>query len=195
MGVLNGEHNMRQTRIAVTIVVMMLAVATVASAGVVQKLDVADLTRMSHAVLVGQVLDTRSEWNSNHEYIQTFTQIRVDDLAKGSRRAGEIITVREIGGSVGDYNQMLIGGATYKAGEKVLVFLQRAKDGTSGVFQTVALSEGKYIVSTDSRTGRPIAVPDAHDLVYVGEQPSMFDNGPVDLDLVIDEIRRHAYDR
>ena len=173
----------------------LIVAASLASASIVQKLDVPDLTRLSHAVFVGQVIDSRSAWNPKHEYIQTFSRVRVDQPAKGIGCAGMTVTVRELGGSVGDYNQELIGGATYKPGESVLLFLQHAKDGTPGIFQTVALSEGKFLVSTDSQTGRQIAVPAAHDLEFADEKPTMFDHCPVDLDIVLDEIHRHASDR
>jgi len=173
----------------------LIVVSSAASASVVLKLDVSDMTRMSHAVVVGQVIDTRSEWNPGHEYIQTLTRIRVETAAKCACETGRVITVRELGGSVGDYNQEMIGAATYAPGEKVLVFLERAANGTSGIFQTLALSAGKFLVSTDSQTGRTIAVPAAHDLMYADEKPTIFDDGPVDLDIVLDEIHRHANDR
>jgi hypothetical protein len=185
---------MRSLKFAIFLAALIL-VSSVASASIVLKLDVPDMTRLSHAVVVGQVVDTRSEWNSKHEYIQTFTTIRVENPAKGAHEAGQIITVRELGGSVGDYNQAMIGAPTYAPGEKVLVFLERAADGTPGIFQTLALSAGKFIVSTDSQTGRTIAVPAAHDLMYADDKPTMFDRGPVDLDIVLDEVRRHGNDQ
>ena len=165
---LEEELLMRNLKFTIVSTALILA-SRFASASIVQKLDVPDLTRLSHAVVVGQVVDTRSEWNSKHEFIQTFTRIRVENAAKGAHEEGRIITVRELGGSVGDYNQELIGGATYKPGDNVLVFLQHAEDGTPGIFQTVALSEGKFLVSTDSQTGRQIAVPAAHDLMLADE--------------------------
>jgi len=182
---------MKNLRLGIAMTALGL-IGSSASAAVVLKLDVSDLTSLSHAVIVGQVVDTRSQWNGKHEYIQTFTRIRVEEVAKGRARSGQIITVRELGGSVGDHNGALIGGATYSPGERVLVFAQHAKDGTAGIFQTVALSEGKFLVSTDSQSGRRIAVPTAHDLFYADSKPTMFDKGPVDLDIVLNEVRRQA---
>jgi hypothetical protein len=185
---------MRKAKFAIAVAAA-LVVASASFASVVVKMDVGEMTRASHAVVVGQVLDQRSEWNPKREFIWTFTRVRVDEAGKGGHAPGQVITVREIGGSVGDYNQAMIGGATFRTGEKVILFLQRAKDGTPGVYQTVALSHSKYFDSTDAATGARIVVPGGHDLAYAGATPTMFDNGPVDFDSFWHEVRRNAGDK
>jgi hypothetical protein len=158
----------------------------------VLKHDEASLTRAAHAVVMGQVVDTQSEWSPGGEFILTYTRVRVDDVAKGTPVSGQTVTVREVGGSVGDYSQEMIGAPTFKQGERVVLFLERAKDRAPGVFQTVALSAGKFLVSIDTASGRLVAVSAAHDLRYAGERPAMWDAGPVDLAELLSTVRRHA---
>ncbi len=182
---------MRKTKVLIAFMAMGL-VSSAVFASVVVKHDEASMTRAAHAVVVGQVLDTRSEWNTNHEFLWTYTRVKVHDVAKGDPDIGQTITVREVGGRVGHFNQEMIGAAKFVPGEQVVLFLEGAKDGTRGVFQTVGLSEGKFKVSTDTLSGRRIAVPDSHDLDFAGARRAMWDNGPVDLEDFLFEIRRNA---
>lgn len=182
---------MRKAKFLIVLTTVVVA-SSVAFASVVLKHDEASLTRAAHAVVGGQVLDTHSEWNQGHEFLWTYTSVRVEDVAKGEPRVGQIITVREVGGSVGDFNQAMIGAATFTEGERVVLFLERAKDRTPGIYQTVGLSQGKFLISMDAVTAQPLAVSAAHDLHYAGAKRALWDDGPVDLEDFLAAVRQHA---
>jgi hypothetical protein len=169
-----------------------VAVAGSSWASIVLKMDVDELTSRSDVVVVGTVLGSASRWNAGRDLIRTFTRIRVERVAKGETAAGRVVVVREIGGSVDGYEQETIGGPKFRAGDRVLVFLERAKDGAPGVYMTQGLSYGMFYVSRDAATGREVAVHAAHDLEMAGARPTLFDRGPADLEALVDAVRLEA---
>jgi PKD repeat protein len=71
--------------------------------------------------------------------IWTETIIAVDRTLKGS--AGRSLVIREVGGILGDRASIVFGTPEYTPGEKILVFLSEAADGT---FRTRDLMVGKF---------------------------------------------------
>lgn len=71
--------------------------------------------------------------------IWTETTIAVEDVLKGE--AGAEVTVREIGGTIGDRITVIFGAPEYREGEHVLAFLVRTPRGD---YQTADLFVGKF---------------------------------------------------
>jgi hypothetical protein len=114
------------------------------------RLSLEDLTAVSSAVVHGTVVDTQSRWNETRSLIVTDVRIRVADMVKGSP-AGEI-TVTQLGGEVGKLKTEVPGAADFRAGEETVLFL--AEDGRGGGLVVAGLSQGRFDVTQDARTGR-----------------------------------------
>jgi len=179
---------MRSSALLLVLTAGLLSVRS-SQASVVLKLDEVGLTRAADAVVVGEVLDSRSEWNEVHTLIWTLTRVRVDDVAKGTPARGGVVTVREVGGRVGDVEARMIGAPEFVPGERVVLFLEHAPGGAS--FRTVALSEGKLVVSRGP-DGRAVATSAARGLAFAGQANAMWDAGPVDLEVLLTTVRGHA---
>src|SRR5690606_27847122 len=76
-------------------------------------------------------------------------------------KPGETIVFTVMGGTVDDLSQMVAGEATFRKGDKVLVFLEERGNGTMGV---IGLSQGKYAIEQLPGSDIEIAAPDLSDL-------------------------------
>ena len=124
-------------RLRTAAVSFLLAVTTTAAFGttIVMPSD-EQLIAKSPVILIGDVLSS-SAVNENGA-ISTVTRIRVERTLKGA--APPVVTVREIGGRVGDRFNVVFGSPEYRVSERVLVFLWPADQGE---FQTMDLFAGK----------------------------------------------------
>lgn len=141
-----------------------LALAGAAAATTVQKLDFAGLTRLATHVLVGRVQGADVAWTSDGGAIVTLTTVEVASQWKGSPGA-PTITVRTPGGEIGGYRMEIPGSPGFRAGETVLLFLERNADGTYGV---VSLAQGSFRVLAEAdRHLRVERDPNARHLIAV----------------------------
>ncbi|HEX8089679.1 MAG TPA: NBR1-Ig-like domain-containing protein [Blastocatellia bacterium] len=108
-----------------------------------------ELIVSSRVILLGEVVSTKAQWNLNHDNINTYVKVKVLKVVKGLLQ-NEHIVFRQLGGVVGEESTVIFGAPEYKAGRRVLLFLDTARDGTLRVAQ---LFQGKYDVVDDSRTG------------------------------------------
>lgn len=151
-----------------------LAVGVVAPAAatslVRQSLD--DLVARNQSVVVGQVLEARSHWNEDGTFIVTDYRIQVDDVLKGDGKGREV-TVRLLGGTVGELTTLIIGGAELRPGRSYVLFLKEGVAGVEGItlpdhsqgaFEVVMAKDGLRAVSQGLR--HPL-VPDAKGRVDV----------------------------
>ncbi|MCP8306549.1 MAG: matrixin family metalloprotease, partial [archaeon] len=83
--------------------------------------DVVD--RASH-VIIGDVESVESRWNDDETLIYTYVRISVEDCLKGSLE-GEEVTIKELGGEVGEIGLLVSNEPSFVKGEKAKVFLKR----------------------------------------------------------------------
>ncbi|MGB0645906.1 MAG: hypothetical protein ACPGQS_01965 [Bradymonadia bacterium] len=76
--------------------------------------------------------------------IYTVTKLRVLEPLKGSIKQGLSLTVRQIGGTIGEWTQHVPGDATFIAGQEVLVFLRH--DPRDDLHFLVGMAQGKIDV-------------------------------------------------
>ena len=81
------------------------------------------LVRASKAIVVATAGDSHSRYAPGG-WIETVTELRVDEAIKGPLRSGEAIEVTELGGAVGQIAYVVPGSPQYSAGERVLLFLE-----------------------------------------------------------------------
>jgi hypothetical protein len=121
-------------RLAVTAACMLISLPE-AMASLVRALDLAELTADADQVVVGDVLSVQAAWDAAHRNIHTTVEIGVRENWKGSPPAGGRITIRQLGGTVGEIEMTVYGMPAFSVGERALLFLRRS--------QVVGMSQGK----------------------------------------------------
>ena len=91
------------------------------------KVDVPTLNRTSEAVVHARVADVRSAWNDEHTMIFTFVTLEVLGRLRGEAVPG--LVVRVPGGTVDGFSGVMEGAPTFRAGEEVVAFIARWRDG------------------------------------------------------------------
>jgi len=91
----------------------------IALALTVENISLERMTRESHTIVYGTVLSSHAEWEGKNIY--TYTTIQVRESLKGARSAS--LTVKQLGGTVGDVGQEVSGTPRLRQGEDVVLFL------------------------------------------------------------------------
>lgn len=138
--------------------VLILLCATAASATVFDHLPSdRELIDRSDLVVVATVRRAASHVRPDNGWVVTDYEMAVEETLKGT--AGGTITVSEVGGVAGGRFTVISDAATYTPGERVLVFLHRAGDGT---YFTTAMSLGKFEFARNVE-GESVALRDTGD--------------------------------
>jgi hypothetical protein len=117
-----------------------IAGALPAEATVVGMLPEGLLTEQAQVIVIGQVVGISGHWD-------------VDEILKGAVPTPEL-TIRQLGGRVGDIESRVEGSPEFQLGERVLLFLTTRRDGT---LRVAHLYLGKFSVLTDALTGERFA--------------------------------------
>lgn len=123
-------------------------------ATVVRKLGEYELTTQAQAIIIGKVTSITSEWNEDQTKIFTYVTIVPQDFIKGNDTSSEI-TVKKIGGKVGNIGMLVHGTSVYEEDEEVLLFLGEKLNGSRTV---IGLSQGKFSIKSDPTSQRKILV-------------------------------------
>lgn len=141
-----------------------LLLTSVAFAGTVMRLDFAGLTHLSTHVVTGRVLSSAPAWTPDGGAVVTLHELEVAGTWKGELDAATL-SVRTPGGRMGDYTLELPGAPELKAGEHVLLFLERNADGSFGVislaqgsFRVAAAPDGGFVVTRDPGAAHLVAL-------------------------------------
>lgn len=164
-----------------------------ASTFIRQSLD--DLVASNEAVVVGEVVDTRSYWNSDGSFILTDVRIVPSQVLKGKLEKREL-TVTIMGGTVADLTTLIVGGAELIQGNSYVLFLNHndlpgtkavrtVRDHGQGVFDIRLAKDGR--LRAISQANRHPLLPDAKG---ISEAPGGKDGIP--LDNLIQSIRELA---
>jgi hypothetical protein len=128
-----------QVKVRLLSALVALFVAAAAHATTFEPLTDRELITSADAVVVGVVGDVSSRMDGST--IVTDTQMRVDDVLKGPLVVSENITISEVGGNFGGKIMLVVDGAQYQPGERVLVFLKRS---SSGSWFTRSMTMGRF---------------------------------------------------
>jgi hypothetical protein len=118
-----------------------------------------ELAAGAELIFIGRCEAVSSHWNANHSLILTANRFRVLRVLKGS--PGAMITLDELGGTVGNVATDAPGVPRYRAGEEVLLFVHRTE---LGRWETHGAVQGRFQVRRDQE-GRPWVEND----LYQGE--------------------------
>jgi len=135
----------------VSITVALLAQGAAAWASMFVPMSVEDLTRSSAASLVGSVSSVRAV-ETRSGAIFTLIEVSVDQVVHGTLPS-KTVTLKELGGAVGDRREVWYGTPSFTAGERVFLFLTTYPDGS---LRTNHLALGKFRLEP-GRTGELIA--------------------------------------
>jgi len=124
----------------------------------------------AHADLVirGNVARVQSFWNDKHTKIFTKAVIAVAETYKGNNSSS--VEVLQLGGIVGNVKMTVEGAFQWREGEEVLLFLEPY---AQGVHQVIGLSQGKFAIERDQKTGAAfVSRPALVDVKLVQQQAS-----------------------
>ena len=133
---------------ALLLAVLFMAKTTTATTAVM--LSDEQLIASSRVILLGEVQSVKAQWDLNHENINTYVKIKISQTLKGQLQ-NDTIVFKQLGGTVGEDSTVIFGAPEYKTGQRVLLFLDTAQDGT---LRVAHLFQGKYDVRDDTNTGR-----------------------------------------
>jgi hypothetical protein len=118
------------------------------------------LVTASKAIVIATAGTSHGRWAPGG-WIETVTELRVEEAIKGPVAAGETIRVTELGGMVGDIGYLVAGSPRYAEGERVLLFLET---NDRGEWAAKNMAVGKFEHAEDVR-GRRMLVRDASEIV------------------------------
>ena len=107
-----------------------------------------ELGRESSLVVRGRVAAVRSFWNETRTKVFTETTVIVDETYKGARASS--VSVRQLGGVVGNVRVTVDGAPMWRQDEEVLLFLEPFDAST---YQVAGFSQGKLGIDRDPATG------------------------------------------
>src|SRR5215211_637632 len=106
-----------------------------------------ELVTSSRVILLGDVVSIKTQWDTSHNNINTYVKVKVSKILKGQLQ-NEHIVFKQLGGTVGEDSTVIFGAPEYKAGERVLLFLDAD---SSGTLRVAHLFQGKYDVTGDGK--------------------------------------------
>src|SRR5271168_4135277 len=142
--------------IVVLLATLHAGTATTAVATTLERMSIAKMTQRAQLVVRAQCLGNSVAWDGGE--IWTFTSFEVEDSWKGAPTgAAQQVTVRLLGGSVGNLTSTVSGVPRFRPGEEVILFLQPT---ARGDFPIVSWVQGTFRIHRDARSGAEIVVQD-----------------------------------
>lgn len=136
---------MRRSWIVPAVSLSWLALCATASATVMTELTLDEMVRSADAIVVGVVEHSGVRLGERNGALEpeTITTIRVREWLAGS--GGQTVQIRELGGVWQGGGVRYEGTPEYRAGEQVVVFLERRTDGRRDL-RTLGMVQGKFLV-------------------------------------------------
>lgn len=123
-------------------------------ATVVRAVPLGDLVAMSEWVVVAEVKSSRSHYETigGSRRMVTDTVLEVREALTPNRSDRELesstVTVRTLGGTIGDLAQLVPGEAVLRKGSTHLVFLDEARG--DAVYRVAGMAQGQYPIRIDA---------------------------------------------
>jgi hypothetical protein len=176
--------SLSRTKVPAQILVLILlpgAPVRFASATTLARMSVAQMSHAATLVVRARCVSGIARWDDRE--IWTFTAFAVTDTWKGN--AADEITVRTLGGTVGNVTSHVAGVPVFRPGEEVVLFLEPSPAGGLAV---VSWQQGTFRVHRDARTGRYHATQDiSAPVLGVGSSPALV--LPFNRDETIDDLQ------
>ncbi len=108
-------------------------------AAVWAKTTMEKLVKSSEFVVDASVIEQESRWDEAHKIIHTFVKIKVTQVLKGEN-VPEYITLRQLGGRVGEEAMVVHGAPDFYNGQESTLFIVHH----NGHYKTHSLGMGKF---------------------------------------------------
>ena len=118
-----------------------------------EAINLKELTTNSDAIITGKVTQQTSSWNEDKSRIYTLATVQVDEYIKGSG-GGNTVTIKYLGGEVGDVGEIYSHMPRFEDKEEVMLFLKR--DNSSPDYKVYDGENGKISIINDPKTGEKI---------------------------------------
>jgi hypothetical protein len=112
---------MKKTCLSLGLIVVGLFLLARASSAVLANLTKEDLIRNSRDILLGTVVEVRSEWSAEHKEIFTYVTVNVKAQFKGAPVKGQI-ELQIPGGKVGEVFEKVSDTPTLEPGSEIIVY-------------------------------------------------------------------------
>jgi hypothetical protein len=130
--------------------------ATPCQATTLERMSLAKMVHTAPLIVRARCLANSRDWDSGE--IWTFTNFAIEEAWKGAPPgAAAQLTVRLLGGSVGNLTSTVSGVPRFHPGEEVILFLEPTPRGD---FSIVGWLQGTFRIVRDARSGKEIAVQD-----------------------------------
>ena len=140
--------------VGVAVLGWLAALASPAHATISEALSLDALVREADHVALVTCVDARASRDGRRRIVTDFT-LRVEEAMKGGTPAGATLTMRSLGGAIGDLGMRVEGEPHPEVGGRYLVFLRRLRDGRT--LRPVGMSQG--VMPVQERNGELIVQP------------------------------------
>ena len=138
--------------LALSLVLAIVAGAAPAALGsIARALDLAELVASAERIVVADVVSVESAWDRAHRNVHTTVELAVRESWKGDVPSSGRLTLRQLGGTVGEIEMSVLGAASFAPGERALLFLRR-----QGL---VGMAQGKRAVRWETAGRRWLVEP------------------------------------
>lgn len=119
----------------------------------------------SRLIVSGRVTSVTSAWDDAHSMVWTYVEVVTDRVLKGELRETTIV-LKQMGGTVGGSGVRVFGEPGFSAGERVLLYLNTAPDGSLHAAHTFM---GKFSIASSAGTDAEIVERsvDANDVEFL----------------------------
>ncbi len=123
-------------------------------ATVVVPADFTEVVAGSSLIAFGRVVDVRPQWADGRRRIESVIAVEVYEWYRGGGEA--TLTFTTPGGTIGRYQQRMVGAPTFTPGDEAFLFLKERPEGLPVVF---GLTQGVFRVRPDARGQRQVVRP------------------------------------
>ncbi|HCY75534.1 MAG TPA: hypothetical protein DHV28_06400 [Ignavibacteriales bacterium] len=115
--------------------------------------ELKSLTDGADVILTGKVINQTSSWNADRSRIYTEVTLRADEYLKGDY-SENTLSVKTLGGEVGDVGELYSHMPKFTNDEEVLLFVK--KDNKDLSYRVLNGEEGKLTLYEDKATGEKV---------------------------------------
>jgi hypothetical protein len=125
-----------------------------AAATTLMRMTIAQMAQTAPLIVRARCIANSTSWDTGE--IWTFTDFEVHENWRGS--SASRVTVRLLGGKIGNITSSVSGVPSFHAGEEVILFLERTR---AGDFSIVSWEQGTFRIRTDRFSGEETITQDS----------------------------------
>jgi hypothetical protein len=147
---------------------LLLAIGGTAEATTLARMSVEQMSQVAQVIVRARCVENTTLWDAGE--IWTLTSFEVEDVWRGSPPAR--ITVRLLGGRVGNLTSSVAGVPRFRSGEEVVLFLERTPRGD---FSVVSWEQGTFRIRRETVTGSESVTQDSASFATFDPATRQFD--------------------